>query len=226
MNPRVTFFNFRNSVIDSAPTFVKSVLCRSLLKDPWAATEFSRNCLFIHIPRTGGSSITNSILGKNIGHNTLTHYHAFDKARTKNAFKMCIVRNPWDRLVSAYHQMEKRDTNPHVKAYWESLKIGSFDKLLDFLSFQRSRSRVMKIVHFRDQISMIECEDCEMDFIGRFEQYDKSAQHICSAFKIYCNMSLTNATKRGDYRTYYDRASAELVGKVYQRDIDAFGYSF
>ena len=35
-----------------------------------------------------------------------------------------------------------------------------------------------------------------------------------------------NSSRRGDYRAYYDQSLIDGVAKLYQRDLDLFGYEF
>ena len=63
-------------------------------------------CFFIHIPRTGGNSIASTILDGRTAH---TPYFVYQRAypdEFDEFFKFCFVRNPWDRLVSAYFYLK------------------------------------------------------------------------------------------------------------------------
>lgn len=87
-----------------------------------------KNCIFIHIPKTGGTSIENMIwqadekVEKNLCMGLVSRYH--NKYQTgglqqhllasqvkqeggdiffNSAFKFSMVRNPFDRILSQYH---------------------------------------------------------------------------------------------------------------------------
>ena len=63
--------------------------------------------LFLHIPKTAGSSLLSSELGEKID----KRIHSFvgtieeqlEKTETQDYFKFCFTRNPWDRFSSLYH---------------------------------------------------------------------------------------------------------------------------
>src|SRR6185312_6788568 len=64
--------------------------------------------IFVHIPKTGGVSLTNSLYGNRAGrHATLGTYQVVFPARAfYSYFKFAFVRNPWDRLYSAYRYLQ------------------------------------------------------------------------------------------------------------------------
>ena len=80
------------------------------------------NCGFVHIPRTGGSSIRKALsnysyLGNEGGHlsvSALLEDWQEDRLQVYfNTFWFAFVRNPWDRFVSSYTYLKAQpDTKP------------------------------------------------------------------------------------------------------------------
>ncbi|WP_169978128.1 sulfotransferase family 2 domain-containing protein [Tautonia rosea] len=66
------------------------------------------HALFVHIPKAAGTSIVRSLFGCEGGrHMTLRHYSLISSAQElKDAFKFTFVRNPWDRLYSAFSYLK------------------------------------------------------------------------------------------------------------------------
>lgn len=59
--------------------------------------------LFIHITKTAGTSVAISLFGELPYHYTAVQYRVIYGRKTFNRyFKFAFVRNPWDRLYSAY----------------------------------------------------------------------------------------------------------------------------
>src|SRR5690554_5547712 len=59
--------------------------------------------LFIHIPKSAGTTISTELYGKRIGHNYYTDWKSLKgKKFTENMKSFSVVRNPITRLESAY----------------------------------------------------------------------------------------------------------------------------
>ena len=57
--------------------------------------------IFIHIPKCAGTSMSSYKWNLGSGHKTIFEYYK-DSINLKNYFKWCFVRNPWERIASAY----------------------------------------------------------------------------------------------------------------------------
>ena len=83
--------------------------------NPFDEKMIEKEILFIHIPKSGGTSIASALIGKPSGHPYLYQYYLSNKEYTKKFYKFCVVRNPYDRLVSAYAHISQRECNPEFK---------------------------------------------------------------------------------------------------------------
>ena len=73
-------------------------------------------CLYIHIPKTAGNSINRAFGNGWEDHKDLRRYAAELTAATfDDYYKFAIVRNPWDRLFSDYHDQKKKSRAPESK---------------------------------------------------------------------------------------------------------------
>jgi Sulfotransferase family len=131
-------------------------------------------------------------------------------------FKFAFVRNPFDRFVSYCSFMTREfgafDQNPR----------GTMRRILFEL-------RPMDHIHFQPQYTLLanDAGELEMDMIGRVETMQASYDAICARAGIPSRaLDRVNASRRGDYRQYYDRALVDGVAALYRRDLELFGYTF
>ena len=126
-----------------------------------------------------------------------------------NYFKFGFVRNPYDRLVSAYKYAKK----------W-------------YLHFKPNKS----VPDFKQFIIEIELQGkyglqqpwvdgC--DFVGRYEHIQKDFSYVCEKIGIpTTSLYKSNTTKHKDYVDFYNDELVELVSTKFKHDIDYFGYEF
>jgi hypothetical protein len=188
-------------------------------------------CIFVHIPKTGGVSVSKSLFGNLAGgHMTLEKYKMiFSESEFDSYFKFTFVRNPWDRLVSAYTFLKSGGMGEGDKIWAEDnlRDYGTFD---DFVKNWLNNENIYCKNHFVPQSDYI-CvgnAEPEVDFIGYFEKFQESFDYVCHKIGIQSSLGHLNATqnRKKDYRDFYTTEIRNIVGQVYQRDIELFGYDF
>lgn len=195
--------------------------------NPFKKEMIDEEIVFIHIPKSGGTSIATAIIGKPAGHPYLYEYYLADKELTKKFYKFCVVRNPYDRLVSAYAHISKRDCNPEFKVLFKKLKINSFDDLILNLDNPRNYQKLFNtIVHFRSQYELIYHTKVKMDDIFKFENFDLIEISLNKRLKNKISLKKMNSSPRNDYREYYNDYSISVVKRIYKKDLEMFNYTF
>lgn len=187
-------------------------------------------CIFIHIPKTAGISVSLALFGNLAGgHKKIREYQTiFPKRTFDRYFKFAFVRNPWDRVVSTYFYLIRGGINEADKAWAEQNII----KYPDFKSFVVGWLKVENIysqIHFVPQFEFLINSNgiLDVDFIGRFENLESDFETIKSMVKTGSELEKHNHSKRGlNYTHYYDEETKEIVRKVYKKDIDLFGYTY
>lgn len=190
--------------------------------------------LFIHIPKTGGTSIETALKLK---HNHMDH--EFYKKTLKNYtdfFVFTVVRNPFDRVVSDY----KWVTNtiyPTPAIELKNMFIGkSFRYFVDtyysleFKDVQQFRDKNWfkehHLTHCRSQSDILK-PVCEIDYIIKFENLQRDFDNLCSKTGItQQQLPHANKTDHKHYTEYYDDETCEIVAEKYAQDIEYFNYTF
>lgn len=163
----------------------------------------------------------------------------FSRRFLDSLFKFAFVRNPWDRLVSAWIYFRdigngttpRGPPAPHA-AKWFAENLARFP---DFESFVRgwvSKANVGRAFpHFKTQASFLKnrCGRIELDFLGRFERLTEDFERVSRM--IGCagaleNRNRTVSRESTSYRQYYTPETADVVARAYREDVRTFGYEF
>lgn len=187
--------------------------------------DTTNQILFIHIPKTGGTSIASALYGAPKGHPTLYEYYLSNPILTKEYYKFCVVRNPFDRLVSTFAHITHNDINPKIKNVWNKLEIETFDDLINRLDDPRTykilRSRIMNL---RPQYDMIKHSKVKMEKIYKFENYNTIVEELKTKFNV--DIKKLNSSPRKNYRDYYDNRTIEVVKRRFKKNLNNFNYTF
>lgn len=130
-----------------------------------------------------------------------------------------FVRNPWDRICSAFHQCRDRAKTPENKLdpNWE---------------FSEWVKRVLAVrgtgvnMHFAEQYPTVYFNAEKYAFVGRFENMQQDWGKVAAACDVSHRLPHWNAAGHGSYVDHYDEETRKIIGELYQRDISAFGYEF
>lgn len=195
--------------------------------NPFTSEMIEKKILFIHIPKTGGSSVASALIGKPTGHPYLYEFFLSNKNYTKDFFKFCVVRNPYDRLVSAYSYIVLGDSPQKYKDIFNECNIRSFSDLVMALDNWKTR-RILQnqIVHLRTQLEMIEHTAIKLDKVYKFEDFQYIEKDMNNRYVQNIHIQKLNPSPRSDYKGYYDNNAVEIIKRVYGRDLEAFNYNF
>lgn len=180
--------------------------------------------IFIHITKTAGTSIGNAI-GLPVKHH-LTAKEVIAKIGKQQwnvAYKFTFVRNPWDKVVSLYEYRRKKDktklTSRNIPfTDWVRLTLGPDN---DPYYYNNVKSFQPQVEWLKDDEGVI-----AIDFIGKFESIRTDFEQIRQSIGTSEELPHLNATKRSNYRDYYDNETRQIVASWYHEDIETFAYTF
>lgn len=199
-------------------------------------------CLFIHIPKTGGTSIGRTLFGDFEGNHMpiATYQMIYDRATFDRLFKFAVVRNPYDRLLSAYRffrngadrvshsGMVDGSRSPELQA-----ATAAHDGFEDFVLHWLTPAQARQHEHFRPQHRFACAPNgvLRLDYVGRFETLDESFADIAArlgvdAALIHDRRSRRVSDEEISYVDRYTPAMRSVVERIYDRDLRLFGYSF
>ncbi|MFT6052000.1 MAG: chondroitin 4-sulfotransferase 11 [Halioglobus sp.] len=202
-------------VIDHSVTAVRN----------WQRTlrqRYLRPYVFVHINKTGGSSIERA-LGISQDHSTaLEKYRQLGAKAWEQKFVFAVVRNPWDKVVSHYHYRVK------------TKQTGLDDSPIAFREWVL-RCYLDRDPQYYDQPRMFmpqwhwlidEKGKSLVDFVGRFENLNQDFATISDRLSLGSSLGHVKPSSRGSYQNYYNEETQALIEASFAEDIDAFGYRF
>lgn len=187
--------------------------------------------IFVHIPKTAGTSISVALYGRPLGHLPASDIQRADARQFARLPVFSVTRNPWDRLVSAYRFVIQAGTaHAGLKPSrdYESPAFRSFNSFVEDWLVGRQLDRLDHI--FAPQYPFVYDKSGRLlvDFVGRVEAMSDVESYLAGITGRPIAIGRLNTTASGvDYRSYYgDRTLINRVGDLYTTDIELFGYDF
>jgi hypothetical protein len=177
--------------------------------------------LFVHIPKTAGTSILNVLKDKGLdpwdrrsvdyprGHLPLVMLKQQNIVK-ESVFSFAVVRNPYTRTYSCFHQFNK--TNKTNISFLEYLK-----------NIQKNNiSRITPLLHLPQYLYVIDQHGTiATDKIYRFENLDE----LKNDFGLELGFDNPGKYVVELYNKDYTNETIDLVHKIYRSDFERFGYS-
>lgn len=189
--------------------------------------------IFVHIPKCAGLSVAQALYGcYGPGHLQMRAYQLhFDEHKFNSMFKFTFVRNPWDRLLSAYYFLRKGGLGNTTDTAFNEKILSNYPTFEHFVMHGLTDSHVLSYYHFAPQINFLKGYrgDTPIDFVGRFENIEKDfhtiAENVKSGAKLpKFNVNILRPNK--NYQDAYTDAMRARAAQFYATDIQAFGYQF
>jgi hypothetical protein len=205
--------------------------------------------VFIHIPKTGGTSISEALwplLGPRDYFEMVTGPKHFAAQRVRREFfssdlqwagylSFAFMRNPWDRIYSDYcfsqrmAKVMRADCQPELQQWVRKIRrIGEYP----FERFVREEYLKEGAGAYQQY-----CQDQQrrdlLTFVGKFECLQEDWERVCRSLALRPR-PLTHENRSqvphdrfsAGYRPAYTAELRDLVGERFRDDIERFGYAF
>lgn len=195
--------------------------------------------VFVHVPKTAGTSITHTlknyasysvsseykIAGKRILHKSLKkHAHAKEirkymkKDQWREYFKFAFVRNPWDLFVSLYFWLKNH--SPHSKIRQKNILFKQF-----ITNFYHNQDKAVLMGQGQKPF-IFDARKCLVDYVGKYETLESDVGAISSRLGVSLSLPHIFKTDHKKYKKYYNSRTHDMIAKVCAEDIRIFNYSF
>lgn len=194
--------------------------------------------IFIHIPKNSGTAMTKELQkiykdttflincdrdGINIGIDKMhLYYDVIDKFISKNLldnyFKFCIIRNPYNKLYSAWNFIKKRhgysDVNDFIKY-----------KLDEEFIYGKELIPGDARVHYRPQFTFVYNNENNKfaDFIIRYENLNEDISKMNEKYGLNIPLYDDGNTKKS-YINLLNKESIIKINSLYKKDFELFNY--
>jgi hypothetical protein len=175
---------------------------------------------FVHINKTGGSSIEKA-LGLPFAHLTALELREVVGAeRWERRFSFGFVRNPWDRVVSHYHYRVKTNqtglgADPIPFGEWVIRAYGERDPVY----YDQPKMFQPQFLWLCDQSGR------EMvDFVGRFERLHEDFDEVCRRLRVEAELPHLKKSSHRPARDLYSPETRALIGQLFAEDVERYGY--
>ena len=203
--------------------------------------------IWIWVPKCAGSFIyshpdfkqaDHSIAG---GHETYIELTSLIKEDVSTYFTFAFSRNPYSRIVSAFHHFKKYHNFNYYDCF-EDFILDNFRGEDGSLSIQhsktfkstyrrRSKSGVTHDDHFKPQSFFMKNHQgaVDLNFIGKTESLPEDFNIVCRRLNITeIDNKILNATEHDSYMSYFEgprsRAKIDVVNNIYKQDFINFDY--
>ena len=137
-----------------------------------------------------------------------------------NQFTFTIIRNPWDRAVSAYHFLFKTKKETNFQSY--------IDK--GFISFEEFIKNLKNVkvpeLWFDGQTNQCEWFRSGIDLIIKYENLHQDFKIIQKLLNNYTPLPHHHKSEHDNYRTYYNDETKNIIANTFKEYIELFNYSF
>ena len=201
----------------------------------------SHKCIFVHVPRTGGTSIEKFFIDhvdsdlqsqirfvddyknheQHLSIKEMLKYDLITEETLDSHLVFAFVRNPWDLVLSEFkrHQADKwRSFEEYVTMMPSLLKDGWGIRYKD-----------LRFVYIQPQHKYFNSDiHCRNLFVGRFENLVSDFDEVKKIAELPDEkLPHENPSKKvKTYKDFYTDKMRSIIEEYYKEDIERYGYEF
>lgn len=188
-----------------------------------------KNIVFIHVPKAAGTSINSALYGvPQTSHLKAKDFKRYNPDVFNNAYSFAVLRNPWDRLISAYEFA--RSGGSEIRYHRAKLK----EKMLsrDFRYFLESLQDLD--LQELDPVFWLQSDfvlgvdgNLLVNHCGKVESLSDTIACLKRETGVELQLENRNSSQRESLDQYYSQdICVEIVANIYRSDIELGAYSF
>jgi len=199
------------------------------------------NYIFIHVPKTAGTSMESIVGGTS--HETIYGYHK-EGIDIDKYFKWMYVRNPYDRLYSAYKHclrspdifIENKQRYGCIIEDFKTILNSGFDCFIDnihrFFDFdiQNVDHEVMRgdkvfIAHIIPQHYFCTIDGVSyINFVGKFENLENDWKKLRDILSLQLDLPCLNKGDNSEAVISLQQKNIDKINELYRKDFLLFNY--
>lgn len=233
------WLTFKNQEFNLPQVVQRAAHSLGRIRSPYLPQDDDLKAIFIHVPKAAGTSVRRALYDMKSFHTPAIRYQISDTKRFAGYYKFCFVRNPWDRIHSAFHYLHRRvgADRAFPDHRWATEFLGPVKNFEHFLGKMeneaRYRRQARRYIHFRDQLDWISGPQTTgrkilIDHVGKYETLKEDYALISQ--KLNRKIELPHLRQLSDGRDFRQADASsrmvDIVADIYSDDIEQFGYTF
>lgn len=205
------------------------------------ASADATGLLLIHVPKNGGTSVSEVLHGREYGHVPTSELAFFHPLRFRRLKKIAVIREPTSRFLSAFDYLSTGGNNPFDYHFSQKILKGmaTADLFIDKVrEDRRFRGHALRYFHFRPQTYYIARGGrFQVNAILRMDHLDEDLSRLLGADVLTPRANTTPGQRtheselstgsrrflrnyyREDYTIWADRDDLAMSTDVYRRRI-------